>query len=93
VAALPGAASARLRNVWAGLRTLTPDGGFVVGPDPRLPGLCWVAGLGGHGMTTSPAVGELAAALILDGRVDWPDAAALSPARFLPAAASESGKS
>lgn len=80
---LPGAAAAHIRNAWAGLRTLTPDGAFVVGPDPRLAGLLWVAGLGGHGMTTSPAVGELAAGLLLDGRADWVDTAALAPDRFL----------
>jgi D-arginine dehydrogenase len=40
----------------------------------------------------SPTVGALAAALILDGQVDWLDAAALAPARFQPPALRESGK-
>lgn len=83
LALLPGAAAGELRQVWAGLRTLTPDDRFVIGPDPRLPGLFWVAGLGGHGMTTSPAVGELTADLLLQGRCDWIDAAAMAPDRFL----------
>jgi D-arginine dehydrogenase len=52
-------------NAWSGIRTLTPDGRFVVGPDPRLEGFFWVAGLGGHGVTASNAIGELAADLIL----------------------------
>ena len=52
----PGAA-----HFWHGLRTLTPDGRFVVGPDPDLGGLVWVAGLGGHGMTCGVEVGRLAA--------------------------------
>lgn len=80
---LPGAAAAHIRNAWAGLRTLTPDDQFIVGPDPRLEGLFWVAGLGGHGMTTSPAVGELVADLIVGGRARWVDTAALAPDRFL----------
>ena len=55
-----------LERGWSGLRTLTPDGKFVLGPDPRLKGFFWLAGLGGHGVTSSDAVGELAADLILD---------------------------
>lgn len=74
---------------WAGLRVLTPDDRFVIGHDPRLPGLTWVAGLGGHGMTTACAVGELGADLVLgqtaSGLTDL--APALAPARFLTRAA------
>jgi glycine/D-amino acid oxidase-like deaminating enzyme len=50
------------------LRTLTSDGRFVIGWDAQVENLFWVAGLGGHGMTTSAAVGELAAELLLGGR-------------------------
>jgi len=50
---------------WAGLRTFAPDRHFVIGWDPRLDGFYWVAGLGGHGVTTSAAVGALAAGEIL----------------------------
>lgn len=45
-----------IRRSWEGLRTLTPDGRFVVGWDPRLEGFFWVAGLWGYGVTTSAAV-------------------------------------
>jgi D-arginine dehydrogenase len=51
-----------------------------VGFDPALDGLFWLVGQGGFGMQTSPALGELAAAL-LAGR-DHPLAARLTPARF-----------
>ncbi|HLA76235.1 MAG TPA: FAD-dependent oxidoreductase [Vicinamibacteria bacterium] len=64
---------------WAGLRTLTPDGGFVLGRDPQIAGFVWCAGLGGHGVTVGPAVGRLAAEAAL-GR---PQPAAHSPARFV----------
>ncbi len=80
---LPGAAAGHLRNAWAGLRTLTADDQFVVGADPRAEGLFWVAGLAGHGMTTSPAVGELVADLITEGSAPWVDTAALAPERLL----------
>lgn len=49
---------------WAGLRTITRDGRFAVGWDSRLDGFFWVAGLGGHGMTASCAVGGFAADLV-----------------------------
>jgi D-arginine dehydrogenase len=54
-----------VRTAWAGLRTFAPDRTPVVGCDPRAPGFVWVAGLGGVGIMTSPAVGMLAAASAL----------------------------
>jgi len=66
---------------WAGLRTFTPDRNFVIGWDPRVEGFYWVAGLGGHGVTTSPAVGALAAEELLSGRREI--SSPFSPARFL----------
>ncbi len=81
-ALLPGLQHARLARLWAGLRVLTPDGRFVVGPDPEIPGFHWVAGLGGHGMTTSCGVGELAAASIAGDGVPAPFDEAFSPGRF-----------
>ncbi len=62
----PALASLSIRTGWSGLRTLTPDGRFVLGPDPRLEGFFWAAGMGGHGVTASYAIGRLAAGLILD---------------------------
>jgi len=62
----PGLADIAIRKSWAGLRTLSSDGRFVIGWDPKVRGFFWVAGLGGHGVTTSSAVGALAASLILN---------------------------
>lgn len=75
------------REAWAGLRTFAPDRRFLVGWDPNVSALYWVAGLGGHGLTSGLAVGDLAARAIDDRAQD--DAAllaALSPARFAPTA-------
>ena len=58
---LPEFANARAAHFWAGMRTLSSDGRFVIGPDDDVPGLFWVAGLGGHGMTSSAAIGQHAA--------------------------------
>ena len=52
-------------RTWACLRTFTPDGRPVVGADREVPWLFWVAGLGGHGATASPAIGRVAAEAIL----------------------------
>ncbi|MDD4933459.1 MAG: FAD-binding oxidoreductase [Methylacidiphilaceae bacterium] len=49
---------------WAGLRSFVPDERPVIGWEPDLPGFFWVAALGGFGIETSPALGEIAAALL-----------------------------
>lgn len=70
-----------IKTSWAGLRTLTRDRRFVIGWDPMIRGFFWVAGLGGHGVTASGAIGRVAADLILNQeRVGIRD---LSPARFI----------
>ena len=63
--AFPSLVDANVVSSWACLRTFARDERFVIGPDPEVNGLIWVAGLGGHGMTTSPAVGRLGAAAVL----------------------------
>jgi D-arginine dehydrogenase len=78
----PALVPAGLRRTWAGLRTFTPDRVLVVGEDPRVPGFFWLAGQGGCGIETSPAVGQIATDLLVEGRTDRFDAAQLSPARF-----------
>lgn len=74
----PELADAPIARVWCGLRTFSPDRRFCIGFDPVNPHLFWVAGLGGHGMTSGLAVGRLAAKAIL-GQAD---PGILSPSRF-----------
>lgn len=64
---LPQMIDISIKKSWAGIRTLSADGRFVIGWDPKIEGFFWVAGLGGHGVTTSYSVGALAASLITDG--------------------------
>ena len=63
-AAFPGLGQSALVEARACLRTFSPDGHFMIGPDPALEGFFWVAALGGHGMSTSYAVGRLASEAI-----------------------------
>lgn len=78
----PGLVPSTLRRKWAGLRTFSPDRGFVVGEDPLLKGFFWLAGQGGSGIETSPAVGRIAADLIVEGHTELIDPALLGPGRF-----------
>ncbi len=54
----------RVNNSWAGLRTFAPDRVFVVGFDPRAEGFFWLAGQGGYGVGTAPAMANLTRYLI-----------------------------
>jgi D-arginine dehydrogenase len=56
-----------IRNAWAGLRSFVADNRPVNGWDPAVPGFYWLAGQGGFGIKTSPAMGRYAASMILDG--------------------------
>jgi glycine/D-amino acid oxidase-like deaminating enzyme len=76
---VPGLAAKPITRMWCGLRTFAPDRRFVVGPDPIQPGLFWVAGLAGHGMTSGLAVGRQAA----DGILGKFSGDALNPGRLL----------
>ena len=64
---LPSLDAARLGNVWAGLYPISPDGKPSVGPHHDGGTVITVAGAGGSGLQSSPALGLLAAEWIADG--------------------------
>jgi D-arginine dehydrogenase len=72
----------RIVRRWAGLRSFVADGIPVIGMDPESPGFFWAAGLGGYGVQTSPAVGQLSAEVILHGSPR--DGLRVNPAAFSP---------
>jgi D-arginine dehydrogenase len=78
----------RIRHKWAGLRTFAPDGIPIVGYDPEAAGFFWLAGQGGYGIQSAPALAAFAAALVLGRPVPAAIAAEgvhpddLSPARL-----------
>jgi D-arginine dehydrogenase len=77
-----------LVNKWAGLRSFVADKTPVVGFDPDADGFFWLAGQGGYGIQTSPALSRATAALITTGVLPGDliarglDKAMLSPARL-----------
>jgi D-arginine dehydrogenase len=78
----------RICGRWAGLRTFAPDRAPVVGFDSARPCLFWLAGQGGYGIQTAPALAQLAASQILRRSIPQAiadqglDAQTLSPSRF-----------
>jgi D-arginine dehydrogenase len=78
----------RVTHRWAGLRTFAPDKTPVVGWDHRAKGFFWLAGQGGYGIQTAPALSELAAASVLSREIPehltshGVDANALQPRRL-----------
>jgi len=78
----------RLKARWAGLRTFAPDRTPVVGFSDVAQGFFWLAGQGGYGIQTAPALSRAAAALALglplpqDLLQAGVQAAPMSPARF-----------
>ena len=59
----------RVSRSWAGLRTFAPDNAPVVGPDPDVPDFIWLAGQGGTGVKTAPALSRACASLMENGRL------------------------
>lgn len=78
----------RVEHKWAGLRSFVADGAPVVGLSDRVDGFLWLAGQGGYGIQTAPALSRYAAALALGQPVPQDildqglDPAMLAPARL-----------
>jgi D-arginine dehydrogenase len=60
----------RIAHRWAGLRTFSRDRVPKAGFAPDAPGFFWLAGQGGYGFQTAPAMAEIAEALIVG--TPWP---------------------
>jgi len=79
----------KVNHTWGGLRTFAPDRVFVAGFDPRAEGFFWLAGQGGYGVQSAPAMAQLVNWLVTDTRppADFEPAMqyveAVSPERLL----------
>jgi D-arginine dehydrogenase len=75
----------RVETSWAGLRSFAPDRTPVAGFDPTAGNFFWLAGQGGYGIQTAPALSRLAGQLIRRAAVAdelQPIVPKLSPGRF-----------
>ncbi|MGJ8555495.1 MAG: NAD(P)/FAD-dependent oxidoreductase [Sulfitobacter geojensis] len=54
----------RIENKWAGLRSFLPSGCPLAAYDDQAAGFFWLAGQGGYGIQTAPALARAAAALV-----------------------------
>lgn len=75
----------RIESKWAGLRSFVTDKSPVCGFDPRVEGFFWLAGHGGYGIQSAPALSRTAAAMACG--LDFPDdilAHGLDPAAIKP---------
>ena len=78
----------RIAHRWAGLRTFTADRTPAAGFAPEAEGFFWLAGQGGFGLQTAPAMAEAVESLVAG--TPWPEglgrlgigAADLAPDRF-----------
>jgi sarcosine oxidase subunit beta len=88
VPALAGVPLDRTRS-WAGLYEMSPDGHALLGRAAGCENLILVNGSSGHGVMHAPALGALAAELIVHGAVRSLDVRVLRPTRFQEGAAIE----
>ena len=72
----------RITHKWAGLRTFSADRVPVAGFAPDAEGFFWLAGQGGYGLQTAPAMAEIVEALAIDA--DWPAGLGVTPDQIRP---------
>ncbi|HVQ08012.1 MAG TPA: FAD-dependent oxidoreductase [Allosphingosinicella sp.] len=72
----------RIAHRWAGLRTFAADRVPTAGFAPGAPGFFWLAGQGGYGLQTAPAMAEIVEALLTGA--PWPADLAATPAQIRP---------
>jgi glycine/D-amino acid oxidase-like deaminating enzyme len=78
----PRLAGTEVERGVVGLYTVTPDWHPIVGPVRSRPGLWAATGGSGHSFKIGPALGEMLADLIIEGRSDWIDASLFDCHRF-----------
>ena len=71
-----------LNACWAGLYEMSPDKHAILGAAPGCGNFYLVNGSSGHGVMHAPALGQLLAEIILDGRATTIDVTPLRPTRF-----------
>ena len=65
---IPGLADARVRETRVCIYNNTPDDDFIIDWHPQLEDVLVVTGFSGHGFKFGPAIGRIAAELLMKGR-------------------------
>lgn len=78
---MPCLANVAIEDTWTGFYEMTPDGHALLGASPALSNVYLATGCSGHGVMHAPALGELLAEMIVDGKTSI-DVGALRPGRF-----------
>ncbi|KGK91926.1 FAD-dependent oxidoreductase [Desulfosporosinus sp. HMP52] len=79
---IPSTIDIKWLRTYTGLCELTPDFHPIVGEALGLKGIFFANGFSGHGFMHAPAIGRIAADLILKGSTDQIDVSLLHPDRF-----------
>jgi glycine/D-amino acid oxidase-like deaminating enzyme len=69
------------QHCWEGFYEMSPDRHAIIGRDPERENMILANGSSGHGVMHSPAIGQLVAELIVDGKTSI-DVSDLRPERF-----------
>jgi sarcosine oxidase subunit beta len=67
---------------WGGLYEMSPDKHAILGRAPGVENLYLINGSSGHGVMHSPALGQLLAEMVCDGKATMMDVRALRAERF-----------
>ncbi len=67
---------------WAGLYEMSPDKHAILGAPAECSNLYFINGSSGHGVMHAPALGQLLAEIVCEGRASSLDVACLHPSRF-----------
>jgi len=78
----PPIADTAIKNAWAGSYETSPDAHPILGRVPGLAGFFLANGFSGHGFQHAPAVGQLIAEEIVDGKAHTLDISSLTIQRF-----------
>jgi monomeric sarcosine oxidase len=68
---IPGLADARVRETRVCIYNNTPDDDFIIDWHPQIEGALVVTGFSGHGFKFGPAIGRIAADLLLSGHTSF----------------------
>ncbi|MDI6809312.1 MAG: FAD-binding oxidoreductase [Candidatus Eisenbacteria bacterium] len=81
VARVPVLEKAKVMRGWAGLYDITPDSHAILGKT-EVNGFYLAAGFSGHGFMHAPAVGKVISEIVIKGKPETVDVAALNLERF-----------